>query len=229
MTRRIRRGALAGALLAAALLCLALAPVGWFAARDAALNGRVLAAVQDGELLGEAGRQNALARRLYLDRGKTPSVYDSRTATDEEARLFAGCYARLAGRLPWLPELPRDPAGEALQTSELEGGRRMCLLSPADEDGSSLALLFSSGSQLLGMQLSCPELPDLDLAQAADTLLALNGLDTLGDWTEREGRGRGAALARYSPGGQIYLHANQDAGFVTLGVVSMPPGALDAL
>ena len=42
MTRRIRRGALAGALLAAALLCLALAPAGWFAARDAALNGRVL-------------------------------------------------------------------------------------------------------------------------------------------------------------------------------------------
>lgn len=83
--------------------------------------------------------------------------------------------------------------------------------------------------QLLGMQLSCPELPDLDLAQAADTLLALNGLDALGDWTEQEGRGRGAALARYSPGGQIYLHANQDAGFVTLGVVSMPPGALDAL
>lgn len=217
MTRRIRRGALARALLAVALLCLALAPAGWFAARDAALNGRVLAAVQDGELLGEAGRQNALARRLYLDRGKTPSVYDSRTATDEEARL------------PWLPELPRDPAGEALQTSELEGGRRMCLLSPADEDGSSLALLFSSDGQLLGMQLSCPELHDLDLAQAADTLLALNGLDTLGDWTEQEGRGRGAALARYSPGGQIYLHANQDAGFVTLGVVSMPPGALDAL
>ena len=208
MTGRIRRGALAGALLAAALLCLALAPAGWFAARDAALNGRVLAAVQDGELLGEAGRQNALARRLYLDRGKTPSVYDSRTATDEEARLFAGWYARLAGRLPWLPELPRDPAGEA---------------------GSSLALFFSSDGQLLGMQLSCPELPDLDLAQAADTLLALNGLDTLGDWTEQEGRGRGAALARYSPGGQIYLHANQDAGFVTLGVVSMPPGALDAL
>lgn len=229
MTRRIRRGALAGALLAAALLCLALAPAGWFAARDAALNGRVLAAVQDGELLGEAGRQNALARRLYLDRGKTPSVYDSRTATDEEARLFAGWYARLTGRLPWLPELPRDPAGEALQTSELEGGRRMCLLSPADEDGSSLALLFSSDGQLLGMQLSCPELPDLDLAQAADTLLALNGLDALGDWTEQEGRGRGAALARYSPGGQIYLHANQDAGFVTLGVVSMPPGAPDAL
>ena len=63
---------------------------------------------------------------------------------------------------------------------------------------------------------SCPQ-SGKDLAALCADIAAL------------EGRGRGAPLARYSPGGQIYLHANQDAGFVTLGVVSMPPGALDAL
>ena len=77
MKKKFDKRRLLPALTLAALALAVLAPFGWFAARDAALDGRRLLSAKDADMLGEAGQQNALARRLYLDRSKAAAMCQS--------------------------------------------------------------------------------------------------------------------------------------------------------
>lgn len=228
--------------LAAALALAALAPLGWFAARDAALAGQVMLQTEDPDLLGEAGQNCALARRLYLDRGRPPASYAARSATAEETQLFWDTGEALAaGALgPWLEEagytaapavtLTGGTPAEQLTVSEAEGGLRQMTLTNEDEPGAAVSVTLASDGTAVGLQLSANDaLPALPPEQAAAALCALAGLEEIDDWQELPGTGRGALLARYSPGAQLYLHINLDGGTATMGVASLPPDAVEAM
>lgn len=232
MPDKLRR-ALPALGLAAALALAALAPLGWFAARDTALAGQVMLQAEDPDLLGEAGQNCALARRLYLDRGRPPASYAARSATAEETQLFWDTGEALAaGALgPWLEEAVRTSApAEQLTVSEAEGGLRQMTLTDADAPGAAVSVTLASDGTAVGLQLSANDaLPDLPPEQAAAALCALAGIEEIDDWQELPGTGRGALLARYSPGAQLYLHINLDGGTATMGVASLPPDAVEAM
>ena len=80
--------------------------------------------------------------------------------------------------------------------------------------------------------MAAAPLAALELDKAADALAELAGLEAINDWQELPGKGYGEALARYSPGTQLYLHVNVDnaagGGFATLGLASLPPDSVAA-
>lgn len=241
MKKKFDKRRLLPALTLAALALAVLAPFGWFAARDAALDGRRLLSAKDADMLGEAGQQNALARRLYLDRSKAAAGYETRPANADETQWFAGARRALeASELGvWMPEPAADTAtpetaagGEhELWVSEEGALRRVAQSFTGSGDG--LTLFFASDGTLTGLQVyAAAPLAALELDKAADALAKLAGLEAINDWQELPGKGYGETLARYSPGTQLYLHVNVDnaagGGFATLGLASLPPDSVAA-
>ena len=112
MKKKFDKRRLLPALTLAALALAVLAPFGWFAARDAALDGRRLLSIKGAGLLGEAGQQNALARRLYLDRSKAAAGYETRPANADETQWYAGARRALEASAlgVWMPEPAADVA-----------------------------------------------------------------------------------------------------------------------
>ena len=128
---------------------------------------------------------------------------------------------------------PETAAGEEheLWVSEEGAVRRVAQSFTGRSDG--LTLFFASDGTLTGLQVdAAAPLAALELDKAADALAELAGLEAINDWQELPGKGYGEALARYSPGTQLYLHVNVDnaagGGFATLGLASLPPDSVAA-
>lgn len=212
-----------------ALLLLPGLPAAWFAARDAALDGRVLAAAENPGLLSPAGQAVPLACRLYLTRDEIASGYEARPATAAELDAFATAFAAFceAGALPAdagesfdSPIAAAEPAAlqivthdRGLSTWTLNAPDGACYLEmdwPADGDDGPVRLAGRCGAAAF------------DLDAAADAFGTALGLDALDDWqTLAVHPTHGALLARYSADGQLYLHASFDAGYFSLGVSSV--------
>lgn len=242
MKKKFDKRRLLPALTLAALALAVLAPFGWFAARDAALDGRRLLSAKDADMLGEAGQQNALARRLYLDRCKAAAGYETRPANADETQWFAGARRALEASAlgVWMPEptaadaaTPETAAGEEHELWVSEEGALRRVAQSFTGSGDGLTLFFASDGTLTGLQVdAAAPLAALELDQAADALAELTGLEAINDWQELPGKGYGEAMARYSPGTQLYLHVNVDnaagGGFATLGLASLPPDSVAA-
>ena len=241
MKKKFDKRRLLPALTLAALALAVLAPFGWFAARDAALDGRRLLSAKDAGLLGEAGQQNALARRLYLDRSKAAAGYETRPANADEAQWFADARRALEASAlgVWMPEPAADAAtaetaaGEKHELWVSEEGALRRVAQSFTGSGDGLVLIFASDGTLTGLQVNAAApLAALELDKAADALAELAGLEAINDWQELPGKGYGEALASYSPGTQLYLHVNVDnaagGGFATLGLASLPPDSVAA-
>lgn len=239
MKKKFDKRRLLPALTLAALALAVLAPFGWFAARDAALDGRRLLSAKDAGLLGEAGQQNALARRLYLDRSKAAAGYETRPANADETQWYADARRALEASAlgMWMPEAaadtatPETAAGEEHELWVSEEGALRRVAQSFTGSGDGLTLFFASDGTLTGLQVDAAPLAALELDKAADALAELAGLEAINDWQELPGKGYGEALARYSPGTQLYLHVNVDntaGGFATLGLASLPPDSVAA-
>ena len=241
MKKKFDKRRLLPALTLAALALAVLAPFGWFAARDAALDGRRLLSAKDADMLGEAGQQNALARRLYLDRSKAAAGYETRPANADETQWYAGARRALEASAlgVWMPEpaadaaTPETAAGEEHELWVSEEGALRRVAQSFTGSGDGLVLIFASDGTLTGLQINtAAPLAALELDKAADALAELAGLEAINDWQELPGKGYGEALALYSPGTQLYLHVNVDnaagGGFATLGLASLPPDSVAA-
>lgn len=241
MKKKFDKRRLLPALTLAALALAVLAPFGWFAARDAALDGRRLLSAKDAGLLGEAGQQNALARRLYLDRSKAAAGYETRPANADETQWFADARRALEASAlgVWMPEptaadaaTPETAAGEEHELWVSEEGALRRVAQSFTGSGDGLTLFFAGDGTLTGLQINtAAPLAALKLDKAADALAELAGLEAINDWQELPGNGYGETLARYSPGTQLYLHVNVDnaaGGFATLGLASLPPDSVAA-
>lgn len=240
MKKKFDKRRLLPALTLAALALAVLAPFGWFAARDAVLDGRRLLSAKDAGLLGEAGQQNALARRLYLDRSKAAAGYETRPANADETQWYAGARRALEASAlgVWMPEsaadaaTPETAAGEEHELLVSEEGALRRVAQSFTGSGDGLVLIFASDGTLTGLQVNAAApLAALELDKAADALAELAGLEAINDWQELPGKGYGETLARYSPGTQLYLHVNVDnaaGGFATLGLASLPPDSVAA-
>lgn len=176
MKKKFDKRRLLPALTLAALALAVLAPFGWFAARDAALDGRRLLSAKDADMLGEAGQQNALARRLYLDRSKAAAGYETRPANADETQWYADARRALEASAlgVWMPEpaadaaTPETAAGEEheLWVSEEGAVRRVAQSFTGSGDG--LVLIFAGDGTLTGLQVNAAApLAALELDQAA--------------------------------------------------------------
>ena len=188
MKKKFDKRRLLPALTLAALALAVLAPFGWFAARDAALDGRRLLSIKGAGLLGEAGQQNALARRLYLDRSKAAAGYETRPANADETQWYADARRALEASAlgVWMPEpaadaaTPETAAGEEheLWVSEEGAVRRVAQSFTGSGDG--LVLIFAGDGTLTGLQVNAAApLAALELDKAADALAELAGLEAI--------------------------------------------------
>ena len=203
MKKKFDKRRLLPALTLAALALAVLAPFGWFAARDAALDGRRLLSAKDAGLLGEAGQQNALARRLYLDRSKAAAGYETRPANADETQWFADARRALEASAlgVWMPEpaadaaAPETAAGEEHELWVSEEGALRRVAQSFTGSGDGLTLFFASDGTLTGLQVdAAAPLAALELDKAADALAELAGLEAINDWQELPGKGYGDTL-----------------------------------
>ena len=209
------------------LFCMAL-PFAWFVLRDRQLDTAIWRTEPAADFLSAAGRENAVARELYVRRQQSNDLPYAQPTESATARDEVQPYLAALRNNKVLPDDFLDAAEELVaQATE-------CTTS--SESTGTTTYYFSQGPNKPYLRMTVTKYGTLTSlngnlgltegfapAEVAAAYRTMLGLASFTDWENAEPLGYGDPAPCYSAGAQLYLVANMDRGYFSMSVTSMAP------